>query len=164
VQGAHAVLEATKKCIASLFTDRAISYREDKDFDHFNIALSVGIQKMVRSDIAVSGVMFTLDTESGFEDAVIINSSWGLGEMVVQGKADPDEFIVYKNTLKEGASVKDGGFEFKYKPIIGRKIGQKQIKMVYTEDGEVSSHGPVKEVPVEIEEQRKYTLTNDEVL
>ncbi len=164
VQGSHAVVESTKRCIASLFTDRAISYREDKDFDHFNIALSVGIQKMVRSDMAVSGVMFTLDTESGFENAVIINSAWGLGEMVVQGKADPDEYIVYKNTLKEGVTEKDGEYVFKYRPLIGKTMGNKQIKMVYTSDNETSAHGPVKEVPVATEDQRTYTLTNDEAL
>lgn len=164
VQGAHAVVEATKKCIASLFTDRAISYREDKDFDHFNIALSVGVQKMVRSDLACSGVMFTLDTESGFENAVIINSSWGLGEMVVQGKTDPDEFIVYKNTLKEGVTERDGAFEFKYRPIIGKKMGNKQVKMVYATDDEVASGGPVKEVAVAEEDRRMLTLTDDEVL
>ena len=94
VQGVHEVLESTKRCIASLFTDRAISYREDKDFDHFNIALSVGIQKMVRSDLACAGVAFSIDTESGFENAIVVTGAWGLGEMVVAGKVEPDEYIV----------------------------------------------------------------------
>ncbi|MBI4093070.1 MAG: phosphoenolpyruvate synthase, partial [Candidatus Kerfeldbacteria bacterium] len=96
IRGAEAVIEATKKGFASLFTNRAISYRQDKGFDHFKISLSVGVQKMVRSDKASSGVMFTLDTDSGFRNVVLINGSWGLGENIVQGKVTPDEFIVFK--------------------------------------------------------------------
>lgn len=164
VRGAHEVLEATKKCIASLFTDRAISYREDKKFDHFDISLSVGVQKMVRSDLACSGVMFTLDTESGFQNAVIINGAWGLGEMVVQGKVDPDEFIVFKPTLKEGLEVDDKKVSFGFRPIIGKKLGSKKYKMVYAEGGDVSAEGPTKEVSVADEDEKKYVITDDEAL
>ena len=100
VVGYDAILESVKKAFASLFTDRAISYREDKGFSHFDIALSVGVQKMVRSDLASSGVAFSIDTETGFDKVVIINGSYGLGEMVVQGKVIPDEFAIFKPTLK----------------------------------------------------------------
>jgi pyruvate,water dikinase len=152
VQGIHEVLEATKHCIASLFTNRAISYRADKNFDHFNIALSVGIQKMVRADGACSGVMFSIDTESGFRNAAVITGAWGLGEMVVQGKVEPDEFIVFKPTLNDT-----------FRPIIGKTRGSKKYKMVYSGDGEISG-GSVKEVPVPEEEQKQFVLTDDEVL
>lgn len=164
VQGTHEVLEATKRCIASLFTNRAISYREDKNFDHFNIALSVGIQKMVRSDQACSGVIFSIDTESWFENVVVITGAWGLGEMVVQGKVDPDEYIVFKPTLQEGVSEKKGKLKFDYRPIIGKTAGSKKYKMVYAGDGEVSSGGAVKEVPVADEEEKMFVLNDDEVL
>ncbi len=164
VQGAHEVLEATRRCIASLFTNRAISYREDKNFDHFTIALSVGIQKMVRSDTACSGVMFSIDPESGFENAVVINATWGLGEMVVQGKVDPDEFIVFKPALKQGAVEKQGKIAFTNSPIIEKKLGSKQYKMVYAAEAEVSLGGAVKEVQVPEEEQQQFVLTNEEIL
>jgi pyruvate,water dikinase len=164
VQGAHEVMEATRRCIASLFTNRAISYREDKDFDHFNIALSVGVQKMVRSDQSCSGVAFSIDTESGFENAVVVTGAWGLGEMVVQGKVDPDEFIVFKPTLKEGVSGEGADVQFKYRPIIGKSRGSKKIKMIYAGDGDVSGGGAVKEVPVTPEEEAQFVLTDDEVL
>jgi len=101
IRGNHALLDAVKKCIASLFTNRAISYREDMGFGHLKIALSVGIQEMVRSDKASAGVMFSCDTESGFPDVVVINSSWGLGENVVKGRVNPDEFYVFEKTLKK---------------------------------------------------------------
>jgi len=104
IKGDLHVLESVKKCIASLFTNRAISYRVDKKFDHFSIALSVGVQKMVRSDMACSGVMFSIDTESGFKDAILINGSYGLGENIVLGAVNPDEFYVFKPTLKQGSS------------------------------------------------------------
>src|SRR3990167_8243847 len=107
--------------MASLFTARATSYRVDKGFDHFKIALSVGIQKMVRSDLGSSGVMFTLDTESGFKDIILINGVFGLGEMIVQGEVTPDEFLVFKPFL----------FDKKLKPIIEKKLGVKDRKMVY---------------------------------
>jgi len=124
VKGAERLIEACHECYASLWTDRAISYRTAKGFDHFDVALSIGIQPMVRSDIACSGVMFTLDTESGFRDAVVINGAWGLGEAVVQGMATPDEWIVFKPTLKLG-----------FRPIVTRKLGVKEVKMVFADDG-----------------------------
>lgn len=124
VQGETRLIEACHQCYASLWTDRAISYRTAKGFDHFDVALSIGIQPMVRSDIACSGVMFTLDTESGFRDVVVINGAWGLGEAVVQGMATPDEWIVFKPTLKQG-----------FRPIVTRKLGVKEVKMVFADDG-----------------------------
>ncbi|OGY88145.1 MAG: phosphoenolpyruvate synthase [Candidatus Kerfeldbacteria bacterium RIFOXYC2_FULL_38_9] len=164
VRGRHVVLEATKKCFASLFTNRAISYREDKNFDHFDISLSVGIQKMVRSDLACSGVAFSIDTESGFQNGAVITGAWGLGEMVVQGKVDPDEFIVFKPTLKKGCTQDEKGLHFKYRPIIEKRLGSKRYKMVYTSDGAISSGGSVKEVPVTEEEEKAFILTDEEVL
>ncbi len=149
VSGDKEVIKAIRAAMASLFTDRAISYRVDKGFDHFDVALSVGVQKMIRSDKAVSGVMFTLDTETGFRGVVPINSSWGLGEMVVQGKVTPDEFIVFKPTLKEG-----------YRPIIKKSLGAKKTKMIYTN----SRTSPVKEVETSTEERKSFTLTNKEIL
>lgn len=124
VRGEQRLIEACHECYASLWTDRAISYREARGFDHFDVALSIGIQPMVRSDIASSGVMFTLDTESGFRDVVVINGAWGLGEAVVQGMATPDEWIVFKPTLKMG-----------FRPIITRKLGVKEVMMVFADDG-----------------------------
>ena len=124
VKGERSLIEACHECLASLWTDRAISYRQNKGFDHFDVALSIGIQPMVRSDAACSGVMFTLDTESGFREAVVINGAWGLGEAVVQGMATPDEWIVFKPTLKKG-----------FRPIITRKMGVKEVKMVFANDG-----------------------------
>ncbi len=150
IRGDYELLEACKKCFASLFTDRAISYRVDKHFDHFQVALSIGVQKMVRSDKASSGVMFTLDTESGFRDVVFITSSYGLGENIVQGAVNPDEFYVFKPTLKKG-----------FKPIISKIPGAKSIKMVYSEDG--SKH-PTKNVEVPPEMRREFSITDDEIL
>ncbi|HVF29682.1 MAG TPA: phosphoenolpyruvate synthase [Pyrinomonadaceae bacterium] len=124
VRGEQRLIEACHECYASLWTDRAISYRTAKGFDHFDVALSIGIQPMVRSDIAASGVMFTLDTESGFREAVVINGAWGLGEAVVQGMATPDEWIIFKPTLKMG-----------FRPIVTRKLGVKEVKMVFNDDG-----------------------------
>ncbi len=124
VRGETRLIEACRECYASLWTDRAISYRTAKGFDHFDVALSIGIQPMVRSDIACSGVMFTLDTESGFREAVVINGAWGLGEAVVQGMATPDEWIIFKPTLKLG-----------FRPIVTRKLGVKEVKMVFADDG-----------------------------
>ncbi|MCK5096000.1 MAG: phosphoenolpyruvate synthase [Candidatus Pacebacteria bacterium] len=149
ISGADNVIQATRKAMASLFTDRAISYRVDKGFGHFDIALSVGVQKMVRSDMASSGVMFTIDTETGFKDTVQISSSYGLGEMVVQGKVTPDEFIVFKPTLDQGFSS-----------IIKRSLGAKKFKMVYT----TSTKDPVKEVAVSVKERDIFTLNNEEIL
>lgn len=124
VKGTKQLIDACHQCYASLWTDRAISYRTAKGFDHFDVALSIGIQPMVRSDLAASGVMFTLDTESGFRDAVVINGAWGLGEAIVQGMATPDEWIVFKPTLKLG-----------FRPIVTRKLGVKEVKMVFNDDG-----------------------------
>ncbi|MCK5333998.1 MAG: phosphoenolpyruvate synthase, partial [Candidatus Aenigmarchaeota archaeon] len=149
ITGPESLVLACKKCIASLFTDRAISYRADKNFDHFSIALSIGVQKMVRSDIATSGVMFSIDTESGFPDVVVINAAYGLGENVVQGAVNPDEYVVFKTTLLEGK-----------RPIISKSLGSKEQKMVYTTDG----RHPTKNVAVPIEEQRSFALSDDEIL
>ena len=145
VHGYEEVIDSCKKCFASLFTNRAISYRVDKGFDHFSIALSIGVQKMVRSDLACSGVMFSIDTESGFRNAVFITGAYGLGENVVQGAVNPDEFYVHKPTLREG-----------YRPIIMKKVGEKKIKMIYTSD----SKNPTKNVPVS-NENRKVCCIND---
>ncbi len=149
IKGEHALIDACKKCFASLFTNRAISYRVDKNFDHFSIALSIGVQKMVRSDLACSGVMFSIDTESGFKDAVFITGAYGLGENVVQGAVNPDEYYVHKPTLKEG-----------FKPIISKKVGDKLIKMVYSHEGTK----PTKNVSVSPEERKKFVLSENEIL
>jgi len=149
VRGEDAVVEHVKKCFASLFTDRAISYREDKGFDHFNVYLSVAIQKMVRSDSACSGVMFTLDTESGFRDVVYITGAWGLGEYVVQGKVNPDEFYVFKPTLKLG-----------YKPIVTKRLGSKDVKLVYGSN----PRKPLKEVKTTYDERKRFVLNDEEIL
>jgi len=147
VQGEEELLKAVKKCIASLFTDRAIAYREEKGFDHLKIALSVGIQKMVRSDLASSGIMFTLDTETGFSNVVLINSIWGVGEMIVKGRITPDEFFVFKPALRKG-----------YKSIIVKNLGRKTKKLIY------SKKGGLKEVPVSPKLQLKFSLTDEEIL
>ena len=148
VRGQQRLIEACHECYASLWTDRAISYRTAKGFDHFDVALSIGIQPMVRSDIAASGVMFTLDTESGFREAVVINGAWGLGEAVVQGMATPDEWIIFKPTLKKG-----------FRPIVTRKLGVKEVKMVFNDDGVGTVVRPV------VETQRKrFCLAGFEVL
>ncbi|MDP3765447.1 MAG: phosphoenolpyruvate synthase, partial [Nanoarchaeota archaeon] len=150
IRGEHALLEATKKCFASLFTNRAISYRVDKHFDHFKVSLSVGVQKMVRSDKACSGVMFSIDTETGFKDAVLINGSYGLGENVVQGSVNPDQFYVFKPTLKRG-----------YRSIISKKLGSKKIKMVYSDNG---SKTTTQNDEVPYEERFKFVLNDNELL
>lgn len=149
IHGEEEVLDACKRCFASLFTNRAISYRVDKGFDHFSIALSIGIMKMVRSDQASSGVMFSIDTETGFQDAVYITSAYGLGENVVQGAVNPDEFYVYKPTLKTG-----------HRPILMRKVGEKAIKMIYAED----ARHPTRNVNVPESERHKLSIQDDEVL
>ncbi|MBW2983223.1 phosphoenolpyruvate synthase [Candidatus Woesearchaeota archaeon] len=149
IVGPQQLLEASRKCMASLFTNRAISYRQDKGFDHFSIGLSIGVQKMIRSDKASSGVMFSIDTETGFERAVLVTGAYGLGENVVQGAVNPDEFYVYKPTLKEG-----------YRPIIQRKLGEKALKMIYN----VGGTKPTKNVPTESDERGRYCITDDEVL
>ncbi len=146
VRGNAAVLESVKKCIASLFTDRAISYRTDKGFSHFDIALSVGVQKMVRSDVASSGIMFTLDTETGFDKVVVINGSWGLGEMIVQGKVTPDEFIIFKPSLAKG-----------FDPIIERKLSAKNTKMIY-------AGVQTRIVPVSPRDRLRFCITDEEAV
>ncbi|MFA5107864.1 MAG: phosphoenolpyruvate synthase [Patescibacteria group bacterium] len=149
IRGPKQLLEACKKCFASLFTNRAISYRADKHFDHFKISLSIGVQKMIRSDLAASGVMFTLDTESGFKDVVLINGSYGLGENIVQGKVTPDEFTIFKPTLAQG-----------YKAIISRRLGQKSPKMIYSRN----PAKPTVDVPVKPADQEKFCITEAEAL
>jgi pyruvate,water dikinase len=149
IHGDEDVIDACKRCFASLFTNRAISYREDKGFDHFSIALSISVQKMVRSDLACSGVMFSIDTESGFKDAVFLTGAYGLGENVVQGAVNPDEFYIYKPTLRQGK-----------RPILMKKVGEKAIKMVYTHD---SKH-PTKNVNVSKEDRKLFCLNDDEIL
>ena len=149
VRGEKELLKSCKKCFASLFTNRAISYRVDKGFDHFTIALSIGIQKMVRSDLSSSGVMFSIDTESGFKDAVFITSIYGLGENIVQGAVNPDEFYVHKPTLKKG-----------YKSIISKKLGNKKIRMIYG----LKYLKQVKNIPVPEDKQKEFSITDDEIL
>jgi pyruvate, water dikinase len=148
VIGLDELLLAIKKCIASLFTNRAISYRVDKGYDHFSIALSVGVQKMVRSDKGTSGVMFTLDTESGFKDVVLINAAYGLGENVVQGAVNPDEYFIFKSTV------------FSHKPIVQKRLGEKEIKMIYSKEG----NKPVKNVSVPKEERLRFALNDDDIM
>jgi pyruvate, water dikinase len=149
VHGLPGLLEACAKCFASLFTNRAISYRHNNGFDHFNVALSVGVQKMVRSDLAASGVMFSIDTESGFKDAALITAAYGLGENVVQGAVNPDEYLVFKPTLQQG-----------YRPIIKKQLGSKEIKMVY----DLSGSKLTRNIPVSQFDREMFALTEDEIL
>ncbi|MDP3705039.1 MAG: phosphoenolpyruvate synthase [Legionellaceae bacterium] len=146
VRGIDAVLIAIKQVFASLFNDRAISYRVHNGFDHHEVALSAGIQRMIRSDLAASGVMFTMDTESGFDEVIFITSSYGLGELVVQGAVNPDEFYVHKAGLRAGKSS-----------VIRRNVGSKAIKMVYCDDN------AVKTIPVDAHQQRQFSLTVPEI-
>lgn len=149
VHDLQGLLEACHKCFASLFTDRAISYRTTKGFDHFEVALSVGVQKMVRADLATSGVMFSIDTETGFKDAALITAAYGLGENVVQGAVNPDEYIVFKPTLKQG-----------YRPILDKRLGSKEIKMVYDAEGSKLT----KNVPTSPLERGTYAINDAEIL
>lgn len=144
-----ALLDACKRCLASLFTDRAISYRSERGFDHLKVALSVGVQQMVRSDLASAGVMFSIDTETGFRDVVLINSSYGLGESVVQGAVNPDEFCVFKPTLRKG-----------YKPILRRTLGDKEFKTIY----DIGGTKGTKNVPVSLSERALFSLTDEDIL
>ncbi|MGV2988868.1 phosphoenolpyruvate synthase [Vibrio sp. E150_011] len=150
VHGIDAVLEATKHVYASLFNDRAISYRVHQGFDHRGISLSAGIQRMVRSDKASSGVMFTLDTETGFDQVVFITSAWGLGEMVVQGAVNPDEFYVHKPLLETGQA-----------PIVKKTFGSKLIKMIYSSNQEIGKQVDI--VDTTEQEQNQFSLTDDEI-
>ncbi len=149
VNGIPAVLNACHRCFASLFTDRAISYRVARGFDHFDVALSIGVQKMVRSDLASSGVMFTLDPESGFRQTVLITAAYGLGENVVQGVVNPDEYLVFKTTLKTG-----------HQPILNKKLGSKALKMIYDTGGSRLTRN----VAVDPAEQKRYALTDADIL
>ncbi|MEN9661174.1 MAG: Phosphoenolpyruvate synthase [Verrucomicrobiota bacterium] len=149
VHGHYAVLDACKRCFASLFKDRAISYREEMKFDHLKIALSVGVQIMVRSDLASSGVIFTIDTETGFRDAVLINAAYGLGENVVQGSVNPDEYCVFKATLRQG-----------FKPILRKLTGTKEFKLIYDHGGGKM----VKNVPVPAGDRARFAINDDEII
>jgi pyruvate, water dikinase len=150
IRGEAALLDAARRCFASLFTDRAISYREAKGFEHLEVALSIGVQQMVRSDLAGAGVMFSIDTETGFDRVVLINAAWGLGENVVQGTVDPDEYQVFKPLLAEPA----------LKPIVHKRCGSKALKLIYAQDGEQ----PTRNVPTTPVEGSTYVLTDAEIL
>ncbi len=149
VHGNHNVLHSIKLAFASLFTNRAISYRVDEHFDHFQISLSCAVQKMVRSDKGCSGVMFTLDTESGFRNVVLINGSWGLGEFIVKGIVTPDEYMVFKPTLTQGKNA-----------IINKKLGSKEKKLIYSHEGTK----PTKEVLVHDSDRQKFVLSDEQIL
>lgn len=146
VRGEDELIERVRECFASLFTNRAISYRVDKGFDHFSVYLSVGVQKMVRSDLACSGVMFSIDTESGFTDAVYITGAYGLGENVVQGAVNPDQFYVFKPTLHKG-----------FKPILEKKLGSKEKRLIYGPTG-------TKQTKVSPADQTKFVIDDQELL
>ena len=150
ISGVDRLLEACKNCFASLFTNRAISYREEMRFDHMKVALSVGVQKMVCADKSSSGVMFTVDTETGFPNAIIINGSWGLGENIVKGTVNPDQFCVFKKKLRE----------VEYRPILERIRGSKEIKMVYSPNGGTGTQN----IPTSLAERQSLVLNDDEVL
>lgn len=149
------LLEKVKFCFASLFTDRAIFYRQEKGFDHFQVKLSVGVQKMVRSDLASSGVMFTIDTDTGLDKVIVINGVWGLGELIVQGKVIPDEWIVFKKGLERG-----------FNSIISKRLGEKVKKIVYAEEDlkDDLQKGGTKEVETTEEERNRFSLNDGEVL
>ncbi|MBR0867068.1 phosphoenolpyruvate synthase [Bradyrhizobium diazoefficiens] len=150
VRGPKDLFEACRRCFASIFTDRAISYRIDNGFDHFKVALSVAVMKMIRSDLAASGVVFTLDTETGFRDVVFVTGCYGLGETIVQGQVDPDEFYVHKPTLSQG-----------FRRVLRRRLGAKQIRMIYGKRG--SSHATsTRNVPDA--ERQKFCISDAEVL
>ncbi|MBE9075698.1 phosphoenolpyruvate synthase [Romeria aff. gracilis LEGE 07310] len=151
ISGEAELLEACRKCFASLFTNRAISYRQEKGFDHRAIALSVGVQKMVRSDRACAGVMFSIDTETGFPDAVLLTGAWGLGETVVQGSVTPDQFTIFKPLLQSG----------QFRPIIEKKKGSKAKKMVYSSEGTKTT---VATIGTSGKERQAFVLDDDEIL
>lgn len=149
VSGEQPLINACRRCFASLFTDRAIAYREHQGFDHFDVALSIGVQHMVRADIGSSGVIFTVDTESGFADAILINASYGLGENIVQGTVNPDEYCVFKQTLRDG-----------YRPIIKKTLGTKEFKMVTASGGSKSTRN----VPVSQKDRMSFAINDDDIL
>ena len=146
IRGENELIEKVRDCFASLFTNRAISYRVDKGFDHLSVYLSVGVQKMVRSDLACSGVMFSIDTESGFTNAVYVTGAYGLGENVVQGTVNPDQFYVFKSTLKKG-----------FKPILEKKLGSKEKRLIYGSTG-------TKQTKVSADDKAKFVINDDELL
>lgn len=148
VHGEAELLDSVKRAFASLFTARAVSYREDMGFDHFDVALSVGVQHMVRSDLDSSGVMFTLDTETGFRNVVFVNSIWGLGENIVQGRVIPDAFYVHKERLKDG-----------FKPLVWKKLGAKEFRMVYDEDGH-----RIENNPTPTKDRERFSVSEEDVL
>ena len=148
VVGEEALLQACLRCYASLFYERAISYRVDKGFRPCKVALSIGVQRMVRSDLGTSGVMFTLDTESGFRDAVLINAAYGLGENIVKGSVTPDEYCVFKTTLRKG-----------FRPILQKIVGSKEVKMIYD-----TGAAAVKNVPVPQADRMRFALNDDDIL
>ncbi|MFA8359097.1 phosphoenolpyruvate synthase [Burkholderia ubonensis] len=150
VRGQRALLDACRRCYASLFTDRAISYRDEKGFDHLRVALSIGVQRMVRSDLGGAGVMFSLDTETGFDKVVLISAAWGLGENVVQGAVDPDEYEVFKPLLADPS----------LSPIIGKTLGEKAHKLIYAHDG----GAPTRNVPTSKAERAAFVLSDPEIL
>ncbi len=150
VKGAESLLDACRRCFASLFTDRAIHYRIDQGFDHFKVALSIGVMKMVRSDLAASGVMFSLDTESGFPDVVFITGAYGLGENVVQGAVDPDEFYVHKPTYLAG-----------HRAVLRRLIGDKAVKMIFVEGG---TKEPVRNIPTPKADRARFCINDEDVV
>ncbi len=149
VQGGAQLLESVKRCFASLYTDRAISYRVDKGFGDLRVGLSVCVQRMVRCDLAAAGVMFSIDTETGFENAVLINASYGLGENVVAGSVNPDEFYVFKPTLMKG-----------FRPILRKQLGTKEQKLIYDQGGGRMTRN----IPVPIDEQKKFSIGDDDIL
>jgi pyruvate, water dikinase len=150
IRGEAALLDACRRCFASLFTDRAISYRQTKGFDHLKVALSVGVQTMVRSDVGSAGVMFTIDTETGFDKIVVIDAAWGLGETVVQGTVDPDEYQVFKPLLAQPALT----------PIVEKRLGGKAQKMIYAREGD----RPTRIVPTSKAERAAFVLTDEDIL
>jgi len=148
VRGQTALIDACRRCLASLFTDRAVQYRINNGFDHFSVALSIGVQKMIRADLGSSGVVFTLDTETGLRDVVFVTSSWGLGENIVQGAVEPDEFYVHKPTLAQG-----------YRYVLRRKLGEKKVKMVYARGGDATRN-----VVTSQDERDRYSIDDTDVV
>ncbi len=153
ISGPENVVLAVKKCFASLFTDRAIAYRKEMGFSHMQVGLSAGVQKMVRSDLASSGVMFSCDTESGFGDVVLINASYGLGENVVLGRVEPDQYYVFQTTLKKG-----------FKPVLQKHVGSKMIKMIYEKQSALGRGNSTKNITTTKKEKESFVLTDEEIL